>query len=221
MPRVAGAASSQPCCATQSWLHAGIPAWWGGHRPVSPNRHQTLPSPTGQPGSGSTAGKPQALRESPALPVPVSPSAAGSTRIPQPWGTPRLWPRPLVGPGEGRAEQTRLEPRESPRREGAGAWTRLAPTPRSHQQRRDPGGNDPTPSLPRFPTQHPIPGGGPCCPAPPPVLTAPTGRGWACCPGTAVHGGAPAHACARASTWLWAHPHPRTRVCTPWPRCPG
>lgn len=117
------------------------------------------PSPAPQ-GSRSTAGKPQAFRESPALPVPVSPSAAGSTRIPQPWGTPRLWPRPLVGPGEGRAEQTRLEPRESPRREGAGAWTRLAPTPRSHQQQRDPGGNDPTPSRPRLPTQHPIPGGG-------------------------------------------------------------
>lgn len=126
-PRVADVPSSRPCCAElAAGKHPGT-AW--GHRLLSPNWPQTLPNPVGQPCSRSMAGSPKFSGSPPALPVPASPSGAGSTWVPQPWGTPRFWPRPLVGPAEGRARQTWLEPNESPPREAAGARTRLAPTP--------------------------------------------------------------------------------------------
>lgn len=156
--------------------------------------------------------------------MPGSPCRAGSTWIPQAWGTPCLRTRPPVGTEKGRTERTQLEPSVFPQREATGAGTRRSPT---SPGRAEPGGDDPRPAC-MFPRSTPIPGG-PRRSPPRPAPTASRPRGISTVPGTDAprrsceprHTRVHTHGHAHASTWPRAHPHARTRVCTLRPLFPG
>lgn len=247
-PHVEGAPSSGR--AIQSWLQAGTPAQGGGTGWRHPAGTKPSPAPWGSPVAGA-CGKPQAIQEPPSSAGASEFLRSREHTHPTTVEHSTPLPTTTRGSQRGQSQADTTEPCRSPPREAPGAGTRLAPTlPAAAQQRRGPGGNDtphPIPSLsshaappsrgdpmpPHTLTAPDVPGscGRPARPGAGCATSALLLHGGAASPGTRVCPGTGTctrtdtrvhtHRHAHAGTWLRAHPHARTRVCTPRPRRPG